>query len=125
MNCPKCHKTMREVACIASGSTLHREAQTGLYSGLTCWNCGTWIDTELQIRKPMMKLEPKKHIAGGRPSDIMGEKIRSALVANFDKIAEMRRTGVTWKAIKSRLGLPGAESTTRRHYLDMIGVERG
>jgi hypothetical protein len=117
--CPKCNHQLRHVSCIGSGSTLHRQQQGGCYSGMSCINCGTWIDDGLQIVKPLIVEKQRRPTFGGRPQDLLGHVIHAEVTKNWPAIFEMRANKRSMNAIKKDLSLSGSPGSIRKHIMSL------
>lgn len=132
MICPNCETKMRH--SITPLST--RDNEPAIHSGLTCYNCGKWINDELEVVKPSIPL-PEPSLArpmAGRPKTPpkplslhrvkASSTLRKAVIERMPIITEMRTDGKSYNDIALALKKNGFQisyTALRKHYQAILG----
>lgn len=117
MNCPKCAKRMDVYCGVSQASQLTRqdEASASMVYGYRCWNCGKWVDVEMEPVRGM----PVEEI---RPRYNPGIKSQAFFVVErfFESIALQRESGASWYCVAKLLAQAGQlcqEKTLQKYFL--------
>ena len=107
MQCPKCGTKMRTICTTSQVSQLAKAINTGKWNkGHTCWNCGKWIDVEIEPVKPMPGLQNRTDSSKYHNyARINGAGTFKLFVQdNYEAIKYMRDSGLFWVDIGEQFG---------------------
>jgi hypothetical protein len=118
MICPKCGTMLRPVTAISRASGLERSSESGFVEGLSCWQCGMWIDAAVKVVRP---LPPKMdnsngYFPKGMRSDQRGDALHVMVKGLMPAIEELWRQGYNFKSIKRELQLPMSHCTLYKYW---------
>lgn len=101
-HCPRCRTRLVGEVLVGRGSA--SETRVPRITGLTCWNCGNWIEVLPESMALPDDLKPNKlqQYLGGRPAQAVTPAIEVARLW-FEEISRQRKRGIGWPTIRKLL----------------------
>lgn len=133
MQCKRCTTNgeptrMHHVVTTLGASTLERYAETDIYSGYTCYCCGTWIGDEpiIKIQEvppvPAQFVRPQVPKLGNVYRSRIGQKYKKEIAKRKARIKKLREGGMGWRdmaALFAKEGFKVSMTCLRNHWLEM------
>ncbi len=137
--CSKCNTRLVHVVTVSPVSTLNIDGKATLVSGLTCWNCGMWVDVfekgrgqasvedteEVEEIVPEPRKMYNRHPNQSAHRTEASKKLQAKISEYKESILQYRKECKCWGWITEKLIEAGfnLSSTTLRKHCKALGIE--